>query len=182
MHLDVGGDPASRSGKVHIMFITRLLPRRRGTRVVATATAVVVSLCGASAAIDMRAAGAIGITHKIVQDSKQNTSAAVEAARFSFSCNDATNVYKFKAKGVQVIKSDHVTPWGSYELRIYIEGAPPGPWVVDIPLTQNATNGLYEATSAGFVPSGSCATGNAVFFADDQDQETEQLLYIFTLG
>jgi hypothetical protein len=167
-----------------IMFVQRFLPRSRGARFVAAATALALSLGGASAALDMRAAGAIGITHKLAGTTKQNFSLAPERPTITFTCNDATLAYKFKATNVQVIKRDHVTPWDTYELRIVVSHltAPFDAFrVFDIPLTQNATNGLFTATSAGTLPAGFCATQIAVDITDDHDVSGYELHFSWTL-
>ena len=89
-------------------------------------------------------AGAVGTTHKISLKGKnpgQSFGQAFEnGATLTFQCNDVTGVYKLSLKGVQVIGSDHVSPWD----RTY--GPDSGRYYVGWALSDATHQNIYTAT------------------------------------
>jgi hypothetical protein len=94
-------------------------------------------------------------------------SSGVEGAvKVSFTCDDVSGAFTFKASNVQVIEDDHTTRWPILALawQIYANphsaGGGPG-------LKQNKTNGLFTGKDSGTLSdAGACATG-ALFYLND---------------
>jgi hypothetical protein len=113
-------------------------------------------------------AGATGATHRLLRTSEVNGSPAVEKPAVMFACNDFTGAYRFKATNVSVIGPDHTSEWLDLTVTFWLFDST-NDWSNSglITLSQNATNGLFTATSSGYLqptfngrPSTAlCATG-----------------------
>jgi hypothetical protein len=133
------------------MNISRLLPQRTRNRVFAAGVAFAIASGSAIALVNPEPANAIGLNHKIDSTTKQNNSLAVEKPGFSFQCNDTTGAYKFKVSNAQVIAADHVSRWTDLTVTVTLSQFDQNDWTVvgPISLSQNATTGLFTATSSG---------------------------------
>jgi hypothetical protein len=117
-------------------------------------------------------AGASGTTHRLVQSSVQNFSAAFEAPKWTFTCDTQTTAWSFRIDDVQVMDS-HVHPWRDFANGIK------GPWHVGVfsttdpdenlfsasaTMQQNATNGLFVGKAHGTDPTMAnwCVTGGGL--------------------
>jgi hypothetical protein len=130
------------------MYLKKIMSMLVAIAVAGGATAFVLS--------SMESAGAVGVTHQLVTPVSNDSLAVEKTAVFSFKCNDVTGKYTVSVKGVQVIKSDHVTPWetsgGFYEVGIVLTPSPTDGTVQEswlLNLTQNTTNGLFRGAMTG---------------------------------
>jgi hypothetical protein len=128
-------------------------------------------VCGAAIGVASSSpAGAVSHSHHLSGCypslcKPQNFSAAIEPlAQLTFVCNDVTGAYKLTVKNVQVIESDHVTPWANLYVGFAVNNGGndwQGPhYPVGMQLVQSSTNGLFDATASGTMPDPTvCANG-----------------------
>jgi hypothetical protein len=161
-------------------------------KVVALGLAAALSTGGGIAAVTLTAssgAAAIG-THKItLRGASSNFGGATEnSAVMKFQCNDATGRFNISVKGVQVIGSDHVTPWdttsgdfaGRYWVHVTLFGESLNHIYTDFPvLSQDAKAGLFTLTKAGTLPDVAACRGGSGFIIDGgSNADTNQSLYM----
>jgi len=134
-------------------------------RVTVVATLVITASMGAffMSGSSATAASAIHKAKGVV-----NSSAAVEGkAKVSFSCNGASGQWNLQLSNVQVISSDHVSPWSSPIGAFVVTpelvsgiGSNGIAWTTTVKLVQDGTSGLFGAVASGFVQdSSACAKG-----------------------
>jgi hypothetical protein len=147
--------------------------RRRTSRGLMAAALVAALATGVVVIISGGAAGARGTTHTLVAGPKLDYSNSIEgAANATFSCNDSTGAFKFKAVNIQVIQDDHTTRWPSLAIDWEFDNANTFRHVVTrLNLQQNTTNGLFTASLKGnFDDLGAttrdCATGATIGLFD----------------
>jgi hypothetical protein len=126
---------------------------------------LLVTVTGGATQVLAQGAGASGTTHTLA--AVTNLSTAVEGAvKVTFSCDDATGAFTFKASNIQVIEDDHATRWPVLQLAWNVTStagsAGGGPF-----LKQNKTNGLFAVKQTGTLSDvQSCAAG-ATFYLND---------------
>jgi hypothetical protein len=96
-----------------------------------------------------------------------NASEAVEGSvKVQFACDDASGAYSIAAQNVQVIEADGTTRWTTLGLSWTIEKVVKGVDHTDggdLLLTQNATNGLFDASASGKLTDLQACQHNASF-------------------
>jgi hypothetical protein len=130
----------------------------------AASAALVIGGGGAAALAEAQTAGAAGTTHTLTGIT--NFSNAVEGAvKVTFTCDDSTGAFTFKAINVQIIEDDHVTQWPYLSVAWSVDGTH---FASGSPsLKQDKTNGLFSARSSGtFSDVSACVTG-AKFYLED---------------
>jgi hypothetical protein len=138
---------------------------RRALVTLAASAALTIGGGGAAVLVPAPSAGASGTSHTLTGIT--NLSSAVEGAvKVSFTCDDVSGAFTFKASNVQVIEDDHVTRWPILALAWQIDANPHfaggGPSV-----KQDKTNGLFTGKDSGTLSdAGACATG-ALFYLND---------------
>ena len=134
-------------------------------------------------------AGAASATHTVKLAGPGTSLAYEPKAKAKFTCNSTTGAFTLTSSGIQVIGSNHVTPWdtqatGSYWISFWVDGSFSfAPQLLG--LTQDPTTGFYGGTGTGFLDAPSdCSKGNPVlvFGGVDTDFEVPPPGSVPTLG
>lgn len=150
------------------------------------AGALMVTSLSLAATAGLAGAAGTSTTHAVTANSKANYSSAVEAPRWSFSCDSATQKWTFVINDVQIIDSGHT--WngtqGPWSVGVWATtSAGPVPFNGSATLHQNKTNGLFTGRASGTSTNAGkwCQTGASVT-VDAWSGNDEPLLLDGTLG
>lgn len=133
-----------------------------GTAVLALAFVIPVVFTGVLSG--SAPAGAASANHTVKLTGPGTSLAYESKAKAKFTCSSTTGTFTLTASGIQVIGSNHLTPWDttlttghSYWISFWVDGYFAGSPDA-LALTQNPTTGLYGGTTTGYLDSASeCA-------------------------
>ncbi len=149
-----------------------------GTAVLALAFVIPVVFTGVLSG--SAPAGAASANHTVKLTGPGTSLAYESKAKAKFTCSSTTGTFTLTASGIQVIGSNHLTPWDttlttghSYWISFWVDGYFAGSPDA-LALTQNPTTGLYGGTTTGYLDSASeCASGNPLLVFGGVSSDTE---------